>query len=421
MGAVWLVFGVELRRRWRSWVILVILIATVGGLVLAAAAAGRRTATAFPRFIAVHGYDVAAFNPRSRAALVKLPEIASVTESVSPSTGQPSCSCGRIDAQEFGVVEMSSRAMHRALKLEAGRWPDQSKPDEALATYPLAQDLGVHVGSVIRVPFYAASQSDAIDAGGELPSPTGPKVSLRVVGIEAAEVDFPAGGTPSYSLYATLSLAAKLTPLTVTNTIDLVRLRHGEGDLPRFNADAQPLVAGTLNLDAAAANVESSIHPQAVGWWVLAALVAMAGVAIVGQAIGRQSIVESEMYGTLLALGLPPRRLVALVAVRALTVALVGAVGAIVVAVALSPATPLGEARVAEPSTGLAFDSLVLLLGALSIVIVVIVLAVGPSIRAARLRYVEERDPKLRPSTDRHPACGAGLAAFGDRRCASRT
>ena len=51
MGAVRLVFGAELRHRWRSWLMLVILIAVVGGLVLAAAAAGRRTATAFPRFV----------------------------------------------------------------------------------------------------------------------------------------------------------------------------------------------------------------------------------------------------------------------------------------------------------------------------------------------------------------------------------
>ena len=39
-----------------------VLIAVVGGLVLAAAAAGRRTATAFPRFVAAHGYDFIVFN-----------------------------------------------------------------------------------------------------------------------------------------------------------------------------------------------------------------------------------------------------------------------------------------------------------------------------------------------------------------------
>ena len=73
MGAVWLVFGAEFRRRWRSWLILVVLIAVVGGLVLAATAAGRRTATAFPRFVAAHGYDFIVFNLRPLPGLAKLP------------------------------------------------------------------------------------------------------------------------------------------------------------------------------------------------------------------------------------------------------------------------------------------------------------------------------------------------------------
>jgi len=55
VSAVLLVFRTEFRRRWKSWTILVVLIAVVGGLVLASVAAGRRTASAFPRFVAAHG------------------------------------------------------------------------------------------------------------------------------------------------------------------------------------------------------------------------------------------------------------------------------------------------------------------------------------------------------------------------------
>ena len=59
-----LVAGVrgEFRRRWQSWLTLAVLTAVVGGLVLAAAGAGRRTATAFPRFVAAHGYDIYIYN-----------------------------------------------------------------------------------------------------------------------------------------------------------------------------------------------------------------------------------------------------------------------------------------------------------------------------------------------------------------------
>src|SRR5882724_7666274 len=48
MGAVWLVFGVKLRRHWRSWLLLTVLIAVVSGFVLAATAAGDRTDSALP-------------------------------------------------------------------------------------------------------------------------------------------------------------------------------------------------------------------------------------------------------------------------------------------------------------------------------------------------------------------------------------
>ena len=41
-------FARELRHQWRSLLVIAILISVVGGLVLAATAAGRRTEAAFP-------------------------------------------------------------------------------------------------------------------------------------------------------------------------------------------------------------------------------------------------------------------------------------------------------------------------------------------------------------------------------------
>jgi hypothetical protein len=55
MRAVWLVLVAGFRRQWRSWVLLGLLIAVASGFVLAATAAGRRTDSAFPRYVASHG------------------------------------------------------------------------------------------------------------------------------------------------------------------------------------------------------------------------------------------------------------------------------------------------------------------------------------------------------------------------------
>ena len=78
--------------------------------------------------------------------------------------------------------------------------------------------------------------------------------------------------------------------------------------------------------------------------------------------------------------------------------ALAGAAGAVIVATALSPLAPLGEARVAETYTGVTFDPLVLLLGALATVALVFALGIWPALRAARALPSDDRKAVARPS-----------------------
>jgi hypothetical protein len=370
-------------------------------MVLAAAAAGRRTATAFPRFVAAHGYDFLVFNFQPIPGLAKLPEVASATEVPSPIADQPTCVCTHvINSSNFGVLELLPSQLDRVVKLVDGRLPAQSAPDEVLASFTLQRDNGVHVGTVIHVPFYASSQKAAvISSTGAGPRPTGPTIALRVVGIEATEFEIAPGSTASYSLYTTNAFARAVNGRTLLFTEYLVRLRQGAADLPRFHADLNALqVLFSQNQDTGAAAVATSIHPQAVGWWVLAALAGLAGLAVIGQALGRQSGVESEQYPTLTALGVVPHQFAMLGMARNLAVALAGAAGAVALAFALSPLTPVGEARLAEPSTGFAFDPLVLVFGALATIVVVLVLGVWPAVRASRVRSGEDRAPDARPS-----------------------
>ena len=179
-----------------------------------------------------------------------------------------------------------------------------------------------------------------------------------------------------------------------------VRLRHGAADLPRFDAaaSADGGTVYTQNEDAQVASVEASIHPQAIGWWLLAPLAALVGLAVIGQALGRQSIAESEDFPTMVALGIERRQLVMLGTARNLVVGLVGAFGAVVIATILSPIAPLGEARIAESSTGIRFDPLVLVLGALATAVVVIALGLWPAVRAARASRSRDRIVEVAPS-----------------------
>ncbi len=405
-------FRAKVRHRWRSWLAIALLISVAGGLVLAATAAGRRTEAAFPQFVAAHGFDTDEYATQPVAKVAHLPGVASATLLVGLDNGQPTCACIHpINPTDFGVFLPPSEG-RSPFKLVSGHLPDPSAPDQVLASFTLQQDYGIHPGSAIRVPFYASSQASAFnDATGAPPKPKGPTIVLRVVGIEATEFEFPAP-SPSYDLYTTPAFARSIAPQASAGFVYLVRLRGGEADLARFDAAAASLraagVEGGENEDLTALSIEASIHSQAVGWWILAALAALVGLAVVGQALARQTNVESEDYPTMAALGANRRQLMALSMAQSMVVGLIGAAGAIGVATLLSPIAPLGEARIAENSAGVAFDAVVVLLGALATVAVVLVLSIWPAWRAADALRTDERGGASGPSR-----VVATLAAIG--------
>ena len=373
----------------------VVLVSVVGGIVLAATAAGRRTESASPQFVAGHGFDADVYAARPLPMLAKLPGVSLVSELRGPDNGQPTCDCTYpINPSTFGVL-VTSPGAGRVFKLVSGNLPDPRAANQVLASFNLEQD-GVHVGTVIHVPLYSGSQASAFNnATGAPPKPAGPDVALRVVGFEASEFEFPSGSTPSYDVYTTQAFARTVLPRTAFGYVFLVRLRGGAAALPRFEVAAHRLAAagilGVGGQDQQAASVEASIHPQAVGWWILALLAALVGLAVVGQALARQSVVEGEGYPTLAVLGADRRQLVTLATARNLAVALAGAAGAVLISAALSPIAPLGEARIAETSNGVSFDPLVLFLGALAIVVVVIALGAWPAVRMARTLLPDDR------------------------------
>jgi hypothetical protein len=389
----------ESRRRWRAWLALVLLVAFVGGVVLGAIAAGRRTDSALPNFLAAHGFDAAVYSTKPWPSSLKLSEVTSVTELLGPDTGQPTCDCTHpINPTDFGIIFEPS-ARRTLFKLVSGHLPDPSAPDQVLASFTLQQDDGVHLGTVIDVPFYSPSQTAAFNnSTGAPPKPNGPVVAFRVVGFEATEYEFPSGTTPSYDLYTTPAFEHTLLRRTAFGYVYAVRLRQGAADLPQFNSQVSALGAEASNEDTVMASVEASIHPQAIGWWILAAVAAIVGLAVLGQALVRQSIIEGEDYPTMAALGADRRQLIAIGLGRNLAVGVGGAAGALIVATALSPLAPLGEARVAETYTGVTFDPLVLLLGALATVALVFVLGLWPAFRAARALPSDERTDVPRPS-----------------------
>ncbi|HTS96647.1 MAG TPA: FtsX-like permease family protein [Streptosporangiaceae bacterium] len=409
MALLGLLLRARFRQRWRSWLSLSLLIALVSGLVLTAAVAARRTASAFPGFETAHGYDALVLGEAPIPKIAALPGVVSATLLQAFSVGTPACACSRpINSSYFNVFEVAPRDLQRVVKLVTGRMPDQSDPRQVLASFTLAQDAGVHVGTVIRVPLYSASQRNAVLSGASV-KPAGPAVALRVVGIEAAEPEFPFANAPGYDLYATQAFARMISPHAVLSAAYLVRVRHGPAGLPRFQTQARALGAEAVaDMDTAAGAIGSSIGPQVVGWWILAGLAALAGIVVVAQALARQDAIEAEPNGTLSALGASQRQLVAGSLAATLVIAAGGATGGVALAFLLSPLTPVGEARIADPSTGFMFDALVLLPGAAVAVIVVLALGLWPAVQTARTHRPAQAMAVARPSRVAAWLAGAG-------------
>ncbi len=411
MAVLRVLFRAEFRHRWRSWLLLSLLIGLVSGLVLAGVVAARLTATAFPRYVAAHGFDAAAYTEGPVPKFADLPDVAAAVQVPSLGVGSAHCACSRpIDLFHFGLFEVSPKDLPRVVKLVAGRMPNQSDPDQVLASYTLQRDNGVRIGSVIHVHLDAASQRAEAETNAIVDA-TGPRVALRVVGFEAAEQEFPSTNYAGYDLYTTEAFDRSLDARSLLFDTYLLRLRHGAADLTQLQGQAQALGAPNgVDLDTQAGTITASIHPQEVGWWILAGLAGLVGIIVVGQALARQAIVESDTFSALSALGISRRQLIMEGMARTLAIGVVGVVGGVVVAYLLSPFTPVGEARLADPTPGFTFDWVVLLPGAVAALVVVVVLGLWPAVRAAHIDRGTTTVRAARPSRTVALLAGAGAS-----------
>jgi ABC-type lipoprotein release transport system permease subunit len=326
---------------------------------------------------------------RSRS---RIPQVTQVTPVRVPWVAAVGCaSCAAINASGSpDAFELAPPDLARTVKLVAGRIPDQSDPGEALASSTFADDSGVRVGSVIQILEPTPAQLSQVAAQNRPPSPGQlakvPRRSVRVTGLVVTENEFPAGGGNRYDLFPTRAYAAAYDPHTEVATFYYVKLRHGATDQAAFDSQLRPLGSlGAEDLDVEAAAVQRAITPQVVGWWVLAGLIALAGLVVLAQAAARQFSTDTEDHDALSALGFQGRQFVLLGLARALVIGLAGAAGAVALAGALSPLTPVGEARLAAADPGIvSVDPLVTLIGVPGVVAAVLLLSVWPAVRYAR-------------------------------------
>ena len=399
MGAIWYRARSELRRRWAGTLVLAVLVGVAGAAVLTAVAGARRTDTALDRFVEYHRPDTLELTLGDRgldpAAVARLPQVAS-TGRAAYVLMAPSRPDGTPDPNAAGVINpfllIPEHGPAIRPLLVDGRLPDQERqPLETVVDEQLADRFDVGPGDTFTMWGYAKEQLGAAATGGEGPvEPEGPRMDFLVTAIVRAPFDVVArridqdviyaGDAEMYLGRAWYERYGDEVAAFGPEEALTIRLRNGPDDVRAFEAALRRLPGGEaagLDVDSEAAraqgDVRNAIDVQVAALYAFAAIAAVAGLLIVGQALGRAFTVDTAELATLRAVGWTSSGLVAATVAQAALVAAAGALLAMAGAVAASPLMPIGLARKAEIDPGVQFDASVLTLGAVVIVAAVLV------------------------------------------------
>jgi len=394
MGAVWMWLRSEGRARWRVWLGLAIVLGAVTGASIAAGAGARRTESAYPRFVrSRHSFDVElggfvneddpAFAARVRKEIISLPQVADYDRGPSFNVSdrmilRPS---GRtISFPEIfigGEADTYTLRHFNTPKIVKGRMFRFDATDEAVTEFTAADRLGLHIGQ--RLDIVLTDQR----TGADVLRP------VRLVGIVATPGALPAVGQVAIAGVNVSPgfVRANESLLQPNNDAPSVRLKHGAADIPAFIRGVNALHAGVdipLTLPKHLAGVRRTLAFDVTALWLLAAVIGVASLAIVGQALGRQATLDAGDFATLRAIGLNRRQLFGVGMARAAVIGIVGGLVAFAVAVLASPIFPRGLTRVIEPSPGIAADWTAIGSGIAATIAIALFASVLPAWRATR-------------------------------------
>ena len=419
VGAVGLLAGTEIRRRWRSTIAIALLVGVVGAIVLATSAGARRSDSALPRF-----------NARSHTSDVEINVGQPTTKQMTEFAETPGVTAiARLRGYSFdnesrGLADLAIAAPLDAKmgtvvdrsRLVAGRWADPSAAEEIVVGESLADRMHLRVGSSLPFGSYTQAQIDRAFAGGNPGDPAGPNVRFRVVGIDRRPLDLGVRATSGGIIVLTPAFA-KQWDGTIGQFTDVLRVRTkaGQSEVPQVTTAARRIfgraeVFGTQSLGIESEGARNAIEVLTLALWIIAGVTAAAGLVAIGIVVTRDVSHSGMDQPTLRALGLTRSERVLINGARVLFIAGGGALIAVIGAFFLSPLFPFGVARRADPDPGLHADWTVLGPAVLVILVVVLGIALLAALRTTR-RSSLDREPHAyrRTSTIVERAAGAGL------------
>ena len=393
MNAVLTWFRIDLRRRWKSILVLALLIAFATGTVITAVAGARRGSSAIDRLQDVTLPVTAVALPNDPGFdwehIAALPEVEAV---------------GKFAISTFAVDEIPEedfstgfpvlgndiyRTIEKPVVLE-GRLLDPSRPDEVMASPLFLEHYGLDVGDHLTIRLWSPEQIDTFDTpefdGGP---PGGPVIDATIVGeirslwFSDRESDL-GGMTPSPALFDEHP-ANFLGAQTTAYVNAMVRLTGGADSIPKFKDDLAR-ITGRTDIDvwdmAAAADTlkgVTSFEARSLLVFALAALVA--AFFLVGQAVARHVASTISDLEPLRSVGMTPGEARVGATLGPAVAAVAGVALGIPIAYVASQWFPVGTASWMEPAPGFDADWIVFGLG----ILLIPLLAVGGSLLSATI------------------------------------
>jgi hypothetical protein len=436
------------RRAWRASVMLALLAGLVAGVSMAMVAAGRRTATAYDRFLAYAdvaellvnfcppevepGSDLSVCQQyeavEEQRLLSRLPEVEAAARGAF--RGVTVAPAARPDDRAMASTLVSYQddfdgSLAGQLLVVEGR--SATRADEVVLNEALAERSGLGVGDRAVLVFWGQDEIGTFNDD-DPPELTGPTVEVEVVGLGRGLMDLAAtqaGFSQSESgmLFPGPGLAAATAS---AEEFGGVLVQATDDDAAAAAAAIERAISPQI-FNAAPALAIDEIEPtrdairyEAQATMVLGLVVAVLSVAFVGQAIARQSRREWADGPILRAVGVTTTQATATAALRSLSISIPAAVIGVVAAILLSPRGPVGVGRRAEVDPGIRIDAMVLAVGALAVLVVGALAACAPLLRGRALRGAVIAPPRRRPQRSLTlpavPTAGLHLARTGQGR-----
>ena len=398
MGPAWMVARAELRARWRGWLALALLFGIAAGAVMVTAAGARRSSNSYERWLDVsksHDVEVQIVGEVPEDTLERvasLPQVASSGRFAfvpgQAVSGDEAPEAFSWDVTAATMIDDTITTEFDFPRMVAGRRFNPDDPHEAMVSPAFVQERGLGVGDTFT--FVMPTFPELFEFFGGLPvTPTGPRVTVRIVGVWSLAHDVGFTSENQGLLYLSPAFHRTYADRSAMLPSMWVRLRGGADDIESFSAAARE-VAGdpsALSLTTRAEiqrKVQPSLDVQAVASWLFAALLALGALIVVGQSLARTLASAAVDHPTLHAIGVTGPQRISASLLPVVGVAVVAGLTGVGIAIAASPLVPFGLARALDPSVGMFVDAPVLLVGAVATLVLVLARAALSAISIAR-------------------------------------